>query len=299
MKKAFVLSALVLMLIAVFSACGGGGGGSIPFFPGGGTSTPTLDSIAVTPASLTIATSSNQQFTATGNYSDGSTQDLTSSASWNSSDAIIAAVSNAGLATAGRTNAGSTTISASYGGISGNTTLKVTIRFPKTGQTACYDSSGNVISCTNTGQDGDLQKGVAWPSPRFTDNGDGTMIDNLTGLIWLKNANCFGTRTWAQALTDANALASGTCGLTDGSQAGDWRLPNRKELRSLIHYGETNTATWLNGQGFSSVQADIYWPSNTSPANPTWTWIVRMRDGVIALTPKSGSYYVLPVRAGL
>jgi hypothetical protein len=32
--------------------------------------------------------------------------------------------------------------------------------------------------------------GVAWPNPRFTDNSDGTVTDNLTGLIWLKNANC-------------------------------------------------------------------------------------------------------------
>ena len=36
------------------------------------------------------------------------------------------------------------------------------------------------------------KKGVAWPNPRFTDNGNGTVTDNLTGLIWLKNANCFG-----------------------------------------------------------------------------------------------------------
>ena len=55
---------------------------------------------------------------------------------------------------------------------------------PKSGQT----------SSNATGDDGDLQRGVAWPDPRFTDNGDGTVTDNLTGLIWLKNANCFGTR---------------------------------------------------------------------------------------------------------
>ena len=63
---------------------------------------------------------------------------------------------------------------------------------PKTGQTISYEP----------GDDGYYQKGVAWPNPRFTDNGDGTVTDNLTGLIWLKNANCFGTRTWATALSD-------------------------------------------------------------------------------------------------
>jgi hypothetical protein len=51
-----------------------------------------------------------------------------------------------------------------------------------------------------TGDDGDLQMGVPWPNPRFTDNGDGTVIDNLTGLMWAKNANIYGTRTWSEAL---------------------------------------------------------------------------------------------------
>ena len=51
---------------------------------------------------------------------------------------------------------------------------------PKTGQTTSYD----------TGDDGEYQKGFEWPVPRFTDNENGTVTDNLTGLIWLKNANC-------------------------------------------------------------------------------------------------------------
>jgi Protein of unknown function (DUF1566) len=75
------------------------------------------------------------------------------------------------------------------------------------------------------------------------DRRDGTVRDNLTGLMWLKNADCFGQfRTWAQALTDANTLSNGTCGLTDGSVAGDWRLPNVKELLSLIDYGHFDPA---------------------------------------------------------
>ena len=61
---------------------------------------------------------------------------------------------------------------------------------PKTGQVTCYDAGGNVINCAGTGQDGELQKGVELPTPRFTDKGNGTVKDNLTGLTWLKNANC-------------------------------------------------------------------------------------------------------------
>jgi hypothetical protein len=103
---------------------------------------------------------------------------------------------------------------------------------PRTGQT---DSSA-------TADDGDLEKGVPWPSPRFTDNEDGTITDNLTGLIWLKNANCQGTKTWADALSFANNLADSQCGLTDGSVVGDWRLPNIRELHSLIDFGRSEPA---------------------------------------------------------
>ena len=83
--------------------------------------------------------------------------------------------------------------------------------------------------------DGYYQRGVdvPLPKPRFSDNGNGTVTDNITGLIWLKNANCFGSRTWNHALADANGLNSGDCGLTDGSSAGDWRLPNYNELFSF------------------------------------------------------------------
>ena len=78
---------------------------------------------------------------------------------------------------------------------------------------------------------------MAWPTPRFTDNNNGTVTDNLTKLIWTKNANAFGTKKWDDALSAANSLASGTIpGLTDGSKAGDWRLPNVRELQSLIDY---------------------------------------------------------------
>src|SRR4030042_4797775 len=100
---------------------------------------------------------------------------------------------------------------------------------PKTGQTDPYGLIGT---------DGALQKGVAWPTPRFTDNLNGTVTDKLTGLIWMKTGNAFGLRTWLQALSDANNLKSGDpyTDLTDGSKAGDWRLPNIQELQSLVDY---------------------------------------------------------------
>ena len=100
----------------------------------------------------------------------------------------------------------------------------------KTGQTTCYNQTGGAIDCAGTGQDGDYQKGIPWPDPRFSNNGDGSITDNLTGLTWLQDTQCIGRVDWLPALDAVNALANGSCGLTDGSAAGEWRMPNYLEL---------------------------------------------------------------------
>ncbi len=106
------------------------------------------------------------------------------------------------------------------------------VTLPVTGQSVSYTS----------GDDASKNKGVAWPSTRLTDNQDGTVTDHLTGLIWLKNAGCFTPALFAAALTDANQLASGACGLTDGSKAGDWRMPNMNELESIVDVSQSSPA---------------------------------------------------------
>jgi len=172
---------------------------------------------------------------------------------------------------------------------------------------APVSKTGQTISYAN-GDDGEYQKGVAWPNPRFTDNEDGTVTDKLTGLIWLKDANCFGQRTWNNALSDCNGLASGTCGLTDGSNAGEWRLPNLFELESLRnmkyhHLVLSNTAgngQWSEGDPFNNVQGYYYW-SATSYANepePSLAWCVAMTDGFLYYIDKQNDFnlYVWPVR---
>ena len=167
----------------------------------------------------------------------------------------------------------------------------------KTGQTTSYA----------TGDDGDLEPGVAWPNPRFTDNGNGTVTDNLTGLIWLKNANFMGaTRTWDQALTDCATLNSGEGALTDSSVEGDWRLPSVQELQSLIHYGVSNpalpntagTVKWTAGDPFTGVQTTFYWSSTTYAITTTGACIVHLGYGDMTWHPKSGARYVWPVRGG-
>ncbi len=168
----------------------------------------------------------------------------------------------------------------------------------KSGQTTCYDAGGTVIDCVDTGQDGDHLAGMAWPDPRFTDNSDGTVTDDLTGLIWLKNANCFGEKDWTTALSDANGLASGTCDLTDSSSAGDWRLPNRKELLSLIDLGKTGPAL-PTGHPFSGVQqAGGYWSSTTYANDTAYAWNVFLEFGRVDYGYKIALIYVWPVRGG-
>ena len=110
-----------------------------------------------------------------------------------------------------------------------------TVDLLKTGQITSYAE----------GDDGNLQKDVNWPSPRFTVAGD-CVTDNLTGLMWAKNANLAnGTKTWQVALDYAASLNSG------GGLGGctDWRLPNLNELRSLINAGETPYALHHSNKG--------------------------------------------------
>jgi len=176
------------------------------------------------------------------------------------------------------------------------------VQLPQTGQTTCYDANGNQIVCSGNGQDADEAEGVAWPSPRFTDNGNGTVTDSLTGLVWLQNANCFGTVAWTDALTDANGLANGMCGLVDGSTAGQWRLPNVRELDSLVNADQSNLSTWLSLQGFSNVTLANYWSSTTSAGTTGDAWSLSGSNGDWNYYDKSNSSptsnYVWPVRSG-
>ena len=169
----------------------------------------------------------------------------------------------------------------------------------KTGQTTAYA----------TGDDGSLQKGVAAPTPRFTDNGNGAVTDRLTGLVWLKDGICVkfwgsdsatvNPRPWAQAVQSANLLAAGSCGLNDGSKAGDWRLPNRKELDTLIDLGRSNPALpegWPLGD---SVLGVFYWTSTTvAPPLSTNAWAFNVFNGVVFYTAKTDELHVRPVRGG-
>ncbi len=188
-------------------------------------------------------------------------------------------------------------------------------RVAKTGQTQCWDATGTLIACAGTGQDGQYQAGIdpvvaptccgttnayntpAWTGVRFTDNGDGTVTDNLTALIWLKNANCYGPPNWATALSNANTLANGSCGLSDGSTAGQWRLPNVNELHSLIDLTQSNPALPA-GHPFTGVRSSFYWTSTPVADSTSYAWFVFLYNGVVGDDDETMTYYVWPVRGG-
>lgn len=171
----------------------------------------------------------------------------------------------------------------------------------RTGQEKCYSATGGaLINCTGTGQDGEFQKGAPWPVPRFTDNGNGTVTDHLTRLIWLKNANCIQSDIPGFDQDDTNApeesvdydqigdgkvLRTHAFDFVEGLNNGgtfyrddgtmfrttcggaivydDWRLPNRSELLSLIDLSETDPALPA-GHPFNHVASDNYWSSSYS-----------------------------------
>jgi quinol monooxygenase YgiN len=170
-----------------------------------------------------------------------------------------------------------------------------TVPVPKTGQKRCWDTAGTFIQCAGTGQDGDAQAGAAWPSPRFVDNGNGTVTDKLTDLIWLKDADFFGEVTWEQALQKAQHLAGGSGGLNDGSKAGDWRLPNIREIQTVIDYG-TGHPILPAGHPFKNAKMSIYWTSTTLTAAPTLAWMTTLGIGPTVFDLKINDNRMWPVR---
>ncbi|MBI3609163.1 MAG: DUF1566 domain-containing protein, partial [Nitrospirae bacterium] len=263
------------------------------------TTIANLTAIAVTPRDAAVAKGSVRSFTATGTYSDNTAQDITNLVTWSSSNTSVATVSAGGSVSG--VAVGTTTITATLGGVSGQTTLTVSATaLPRTGQVACYSETGANRECSGTGEDGERQAGVAWPVPRFVllvdpaSNGN-CVADQLTGLEWVRVPD---TTLWiwtGNPSVFTYAAAFDLCG------ANDWRLPNRRELRSLIHYGQINTAAWLNdpAQGFSNIQGgttSIYWTSTTDANDSASAWSVYMGNGVTVGKDKGIIYYVWLVR---
>jgi hypothetical protein len=142
---------------------------------------------------------------------------------------------------------------------------------------------------------------------RFTDLENGTVRDNETGLIWLKNANCFRWKSFKKAMALVDELRSGQCGLEDSSIAGDWRLPSVwewedffvKKYRNPALSNAAGTAKWKPGDPFDNVQNLYYWTGSAFP-DPTGrldnAYCVYLFYGVVHSKEKALGLFVWPVR---
>jgi len=180
-------------------------------------------------------------------------------------------------------------------------------QFPATGQTTCWDSSFNPTPCPGTGQDGDIQAGKTL---KYKDNGNGTITDKVTRLIWEKKSDDDSIHDKDTTYTWDNAFAVHVAGLNTGNFAGhhDWRVPNVKELQSIIDYENSNPAVDPafnnNCSGGCTVltcsctRASEYWSSSTSALSPASTWLVDFEDAFVFFDGKSSPFFVRAVRGG-
>jgi len=163
-------------------------------------------------------------------------------------------------------------------------------RYLQTGQITCHDATGGEIECAGSGQDGEFRRGVPWPRPRFETEGE-TVTDRLTALVWSRNANLAEfPLTWHEALDHVAQMNH--CQALGYS---DWRVPNRRELRSLISH-QTKRPALSDDHPFTNLFQGWYWSSTTATISPTHAWYVNMEGGRMFYGGKDQSFLVWPVR---
>lgn len=142
-----------------------------------------------------------------------------------------------------------------------------------------------------------LLKGVA--AAGYVDNGNGTVTDTATNLMWQKcsagqpnDPGCSGAA--AAYVWDGSQGAIGYCeGLTLGGY-NDWRLPNIKELTSIVDL--TTYSPSIKLAYFQNTQSSSYWSSTTLSDFTTSAWCVNFFDGITWGSDKANTYYVRCVR---
>ena len=160
---------------------------------------------------------------------------------------------------------------------------------------------------------------------RYTNKNNGTVIDNRTKLIWLRNASCFNHKYWNQieqnskvfvshnesimqdwktATRIVNELQDGQCGLNDGSKPTDWRLPTKEEWEVMVDtkyerpaLSNTNgTGQWAENDIFRGVKTSYYWSSTTFVGNASLAWYMTFSVGSTGFVGKNSAFYVWPIR---
>jgi len=167
--------------------------------------------------------------------------------------------------------------------------------FPATGQTICFDTSDVPIPCAGTGEDGDIRAGAALA---YLDNGDGTVTDLNTGLVWeqitgdgsIHDMNNF--YTWQEALT----VHVATLNAMNFAGHSDWRLPNVKELMSILNYEQANPAV-SSIFGPVPIYSDC-WSSTVWAFSPNFALAVDLFDGSVQGMANNNRFCARAVRGG-
>jgi len=156
-----------------------------------------------------------------------------------------------------------------------------------TGQNKCYDNTGE-ITCPVPGdpfygQDAQYAIGC---QPNYSDNGDGTVTDNCTALMWQQLCDDI-PRNWDAALSYCEDL--------DLAENTNWRLPSISELQSLVDYGRSEPA--IDTSIFEGNYSANYSSSTTRDSNQTEHWSIEFGQGYMYFYNKAGhSSYVRCVR---
>lgn len=159
-----------------------------------------------------------------------------------------------------------------------------------TGQRLCFDASGLPLDCLDSGQDGEFRTGEAWPEPRFELQGDDLALDRLTGLVWPRIASVGDfPMSWIEALSAVKLMNE-----EDAFGHADWRLPNRRELSSLVSYSHHRPA--LQARHPFTVSQTWYWTSTTASLAPGYAWHVHLEGGRMFYGDKTRDAMVWPVR---
>ena len=185
-------------------------------------------------------------------------------------------------------------------------------RLPATGQITCYDADGFSVACAGTGHDGEIRAGATLA---YTDNGDGTITDQNTGLTWEKLTDDGSIHDWENTYSWEDAFQGKIAVLNSaGGFAGhtDWRVPNIRELQSLLHYGNafptaaiapifrTNCIPGCDGISCACTSNTVYYLTSTTDRNiPDAFWAVEFGYGVPTSLLKYDGAYLRAVRGGL
>ncbi len=159
-----------------------------------------------------------------------------------------------------------------------------------TGLTQCYNENGDVIACRGSGQDAEFLTGIDWSAERFAITDDHLVLDRATGLTWTRNS-CPSEfpLSWQEGLDFVEQM-----NMDARYGRNDWRMPNRREMRSLIDHSSKKPAL-TKGHPFENIFLGWFWTSTTAAIAPRYAWYVHLEGGRMFYGNKDGYYWLWPV----